>query len=244
MDGFWFSQIFGIFTNSQISWRWRKNCSYLTDALPVPCWDKKSLSTTSAKPRKLPHTKRNITFHSHSRIPQASIKCRCLSNGSKQPNLRSKFHELEIVHLFKTEDRLLDTKQSCSWTDVPECSIVCVKDEQTTEKRFPMNLYWMMLNRCILRRSFRDLRNVRSYCPRVTAPDPSLESGTPACGLDQPANIGISPWTARFDNAKVSPADNCSARFASLLVPSCPGTVSNPGWRSPTSRSRSSKRPS
>lgn len=99
--------------------------------------------------------------------------------------------------------------------------------DQTTEKRFPMNLYWMMLNRCILRRSSRDLRNVRSYCPRAAAPDPSLESGTPACGLDQPANIGISPWTARFDNAKVSPADNCSARFASLLVPSCPGTVSN-----------------
>lgn len=36
------------------------------------------------------------------------------SNESTQPNLRSKFHELEIVHLFKTEDRLLNTKQSCS----------------------------------------------------------------------------------------------------------------------------------
>lgn len=90
--------------------------------------------------------------------------------------------------------------------------------------RFPLPA---SLNRCTRRRSSRGPRSARSCCPPAAERDPCVRSGTPACGRDRRASIGISPWRARFDSAKASPADNRCARSAWLLAPSYPGTVLN-----------------
>lgn len=85
------------------------------------------------------------------------------------------------------------------------------------------------LNRCTRKRSSRGPRSGRSCCPPAAVRDPCVGFGTPACGRDRRASIGILPWRARFGSAKASPADNRCARSAWLPAPSYPGTVLNLG---------------
>lgn len=49
------------------------------------------------------------------------------------------------------------------------------------------------LNRCTRRRSSRGPRSARSCCPPAAARGPCAGSGTPACGRDRRASIGILP---------------------------------------------------